>query len=804
MRSVMGIFKWHGRDQAKSGRPDSINKNASETEPIVSMAQALMPDEAEDDVEGQTLPGFGSSEGESAVRLIGVAGDDDEASARRAIENHLLDMVNQLIGSQSGNDGPEPEKPSPSNLPQSADDYPLDQIAPVGWAGSVAGGSSSDSQGAGAGPYDSGKNNQAAELAPAPEDEELNLLRRLILGREIDGLEEVYRKFNNSGQLARAVSRVVTEAIRIRVRQDSELVGVLKTTVDSIVRNSVRNNPSELANNLFPVMGPAIRRSISESIRGMLQEFSRTLEKSFSLTGLKWRLKSWRTGIKFSEVVMLETMEYQVEQVFVIHADSGTLIIHMVNENAPAEVKKDVKDPDQVAAMLTAIQQFVNDSFIRGALSTLEFGDRNIYVARAPQVYAACVVLGQAPPNLRVDLQTALELLVMECADDLDFFKNDTTPFDKARRHFNGLMVSRFKDETQRLPLRTKLIAVLLLAAILSPLGFWGYKHYQMAELEDRVRMTVTQPGLKLLEITPRLWERWSIVCLKDELAEMPEKALAAAGLPRERYQMEYIPYISQEHEIVLRRVRTLLAGKPEGVEDRLNPVSKILTLRGSAPIDWLMMVYGRLRSIPGLSKVDISDIIDPGNGVAASLDDRGVLYLKGRASIGWLESIREQAVMAPGITQVDLSGVVDDEDTVKIKDLAAAINGTVIFFLLNKDQPVAEDLAKLNQAVENLVELEKLAARMGLVVSLVIYGHTDSSGSANRNYDLSQERAKTLAALLYSRGAAIPISTFGLGADFASIALTEETRDRKAAAGQSSRKIELRVYVNQKGSALF
>jgi outer membrane protein OmpA-like peptidoglycan-associated protein len=100
---------------------------------------------------------------------------------------------------------------------------------------------------------------------------------------------------------------------------------------------------------------------------------------------------------------------------------------------------------------------------------------------------------------------------------------------------------------------------------------------------------------------------------------------------------------------------------------------------------------------------------------------------------------------------------------------------------------------------VEDLAALEKLAGPMGLAVSLVIYGYTDLSGQAKHNYELSQARARTLAALLYERGSTIALSAFGLGPAPAEEADQDlHTPDQKRAAAQASRRIELKVKLDR------
>ncbi|MDR1045307.1 MAG: OmpA family protein [Candidatus Adiutrix sp.] len=744
----MGFFKKRGPGAGASVPPEELNPEAADS-------QAAPPS-------GEAEPASAAPELSAGKQSSADPGPDYSR------EENLLALVNELVAAPAAE---EAESRDDDPAPERADDY-------------LQGFKIQDGS-------------ELPDLAARPDDQDLERLRRLLLGREIEGLESLHRHLSDPERLARALSRVVTEAIRLRVMHDNELIGVLKPTVNQIVRNSVRNNPNELADNLFPVIGPAIRRSISESIRSRVHNLSRTLEKSFSLTGLKWYLEAKRTGRDFSEVVLLHTLDYQVEQVFFVHTATALPLIHLVMEGVET---KDAEG-DQVAAMLTVIQQFVNDSFAEGELNTLEFGDVNVYIVQAPQAYLACVVRGQAPPNLRIDMQAALELMVMDLADELDSFKDDTEPFKKAGRHLESLLISRYKDEDQKLPLALRLLPLALMIVILAGGGFFGCKYFETRSLERMVHQKAAGPGLTLLRVVPSLLGRWEITCLKDELAAPVDQALIGGGLPAERFQILYLPFISQDQEIVDKRVAALLKdNKPEGLGTVFDQGSSTLTISGPVPLTWILSMFERLSAVPGLGRVTISGLVDPENGVRAELDDNNVLHLHGRASIGWREAVREKVLSTPGLSRADFSQVRDDQDTIELKNLADEINRVVILFPLDKDQPLPEDAAKLRAAVDDLAALEKLAGRMNLAVALTIYGHTDSSGSQKYNYELSQARAKTLAAMLYARGSSIPISTYGMGADFAAEA---RSRDDRAAADQVSRKIELRVHLSRRGASL-
>jgi outer membrane protein OmpA-like peptidoglycan-associated protein len=152
----------------------------------------------------------------------------------------------------------------------------------------------------------------------------------------------------------------------------------------------------------------------------------------------------------------------------------------------------------------------------------------------------------------------------------------------------------------------------------------------------------------------------------------------------------------------------------------------------------------------------------------------------------------KERALTIPGVQAVSTDGLTDPRSS-EMERLLSDINGVVIHFPTNSDEPVPEDRQVLVKAVDNLVALEKLAFEMQMSVNLVIYGLADSTGQDRRNFELSEQRTKTVAALLYARGSSMPISNYGLGSQFSA-----RGEDNKPKDDPSSRRIELRVRLSQ------
>jgi hypothetical protein len=174
----------------------------------------------------------------------------------------------------------------------------------------------------------------------------------------------------------------------------------------AIVRRAVETNALALSESLFVVLGPAIRNAISAALHDMLVNLDRVLQNSLSPMAWRWRIEAIRTGKPFAEIVLLHSLQYRVEQVFLVHRDTSLLIRDV---RAPSATQK---DPDEVSAMLAAIQDFVRDSFQSEAgaeASTVRVGDISLYVEHGPLAFLAAAIRGTPPLELRAHMRTVIE-----------------------------------------------------------------------------------------------------------------------------------------------------------------------------------------------------------------------------------------------------------------------------------------------------------------------------------------------------------------------------------------------------------
>ena len=223
----------------------------------------------------------------------------------------------------------------------------------------------------------------------------------MLLSGEREQLRELRDRLSNKERRSQDVAGVLPEAVKLSRERGEELVQALRPAVEGSIKESIEKKPDTFVDALHPIIGPMVRRSIAESLRRLMQSLNQTLEHTFSWRGLKWRFEALRTGKSFAEVVMLRSLVYRVEQLFLIHRKTSLSLLHAAVDSAIA------KDSDMVAGMLSAIQDFARDSFATGedALEEFRVGELQVWIAPGPFAYLAAVVRGDPPRELRTNAE---------------------------------------------------------------------------------------------------------------------------------------------------------------------------------------------------------------------------------------------------------------------------------------------------------------------------------------------------------------------------------------------------------------
>ncbi|HKO98085.1 MAG TPA: OmpA family protein [Pyrinomonadaceae bacterium] len=529
---------------------------------------------------------------------------------------------------------------------------------------------------------------QDAPASSSTDEENMAELRSLLLGPAEAQLAEVHSRLTDPRRQLEEVSRVLPAAVSVRARQGNELTDALAPTVASALQQSVRRNPQPLADAIFPIMGPAIRKAIATALSGMVQSLNQSMTHSLSVQGLKWRLEAMRTGKSFAEVVMLKTLLYRVEQVFLIHKDTG-LLLHQVS--APGTK---TQDADMVSGMLTAIQDFVHDSFATPdgeGLEDLRVGELTVWVERGPQAVLAAVIRGNAPEDLRAVFQECLERIHLQFGTLLNEFQGDAAPFVATAPLLEDCLQAHYDSGSHAAGVKRRItpvtvIAALLLVAALVLAFFWLRDKRRWDGFVERLR---NEPGIVVAETGTRDG-KYYLSGLRDPLSRDPQQVMQDFKVDPQSVLSHWEPFHALSPEFVLARTRSLLK----------TPASVRLTL------------------------------------------NNGILAAEGFALHEWVTETRRAVHLLPGI-----SGFNED----KLLDLNR-IEAPQLRFILDRAELVPGQAETFNLLMADIERLQLLAVQLQKNVRLEISGHTDGSGTEARNTTLSHERALTVASALQAR----------------------------------------------------
>jgi len=594
---------------------------------------------------------------------------------------------------------------------------------------------------------DSSRNSDAQppdDHHPDPQGD-ITELRNLIVGPANRRLEQVQHQLDDPDLRARDISRILPRAVTMSSDRDGELASSLAPITEQAIRTSIKKDRQVFVDVLFPVMGPAIRKAIAATIQGLIQNFNQILEHSFSIKGLRWRLEALRTRRPFAEVVLLNTLVYQVEQAFLIYRESGVLIEHVVAKTAASQ------NPDLVSGMLTAIRDFVQDSFgaaQEDTLDTFQVGRRKVWIEHGARAMLALVISGNPSIHLREMMRDVLDDIHVSHSEKLHNFDGDTVPFSDTRPILNGLLQIQFKTEEEE---TKRSLKGWILIGIALFLASWGIFHWMMQERKwsqfiDRLH---AQPGIVVTEVKQR-GGKHHLYGLRDPFAPQPDQLLDAADVSPDDVVFHLEPYQSAHPEYTQLRFKKLFKS-PASVDLAFD--GGTLRVTGSALSQWTRDTRRMARLIPWIDEYDDYDVvvIDTFLKTPATvqLEQRGrTLQASGSAPRKWIEQTRVAVQSLSGITDYDDSRLTD-ADRNEWNTLAGEVSSAVFYFQTGRNVLMPGQENNLQVFIEKVKRLIALSDLLNHAIKIDIVGHADRTGTEAANQVISRRRAQAFAELL-------------------------------------------------------
>ncbi len=425
---------------------------------------------------------------------------------------------------------------------------------------------------------------------------EFDTLIALLTSEQKEEIKELSKKFSDSELFIERVKDILPEALARRGKQDKVLTQLLVPTVEEVLESSTKQDPDALAEKMLPMIRRSIRLIVRETFNDLITNLNRSLDHSLNLN---WRLEAWRTGRPFGEIILSRTLVYRVEQVFLIHIETGVLLKQVIIDSEHA------RDGNLISGMLTAIQDFVRDSFRVAQGETLNnfcVGELSVLIEQDEAMLIAAVVRGVVPANLDDDLQRTVSLLHMRFRQELKNFTGDTTAFEDSEGPLKACLTTNFAKPPSR-PNFMLWVVLTLIGTFL--LIFGASEALRNQNWSQALKALESQGGIVITE-AKRGWNSYQLKGLLDPLAEKPSDILASYGIVSKKVSYLWEPYYSLDEAIILKRVQETLM-PPSSVS--LSLQEGTLKLAGNSPSAWQEFALLAAKNIIGIERTNVLEL---------------------------------------------------------------------------------------------------------------------------------------------------------------------------------------------------
>lgn len=551
-------------------------------------------------------------------------------------------------------------------------------------------------------------------------DNSLDKVRKLLIGQDDKFIQEKLQ--HNAKGL---VSNVVSEALFERESKDGSVNKVLVPLVERSLHRSIEANSEKIVGTLYPLVGALVRKAVSSFLVEFVERTNALIENSFSPKSVSWRFKAWQSGVSYSEYVASQIYQYQVQQILVIHRETGTLL-HSISSDPEKE-----KDADLISSMLVAINDFVADAFgvtsneSENELGEIKTDDFTLLIKIGPQALLVAAVTGSIPPEVRGTLQKALEEFHQFYQQPLVNYDGDNAPFEGCETILSDCLVSERKEgEGKR---SKRIVGTVVLVAIFASLLILSFMRVSLSILKSDLHELTPPPGVIVTDVFISNGRVHAKV-MRDPVATNIEQWLVENEINVDKVTVVEEPFVSLNPSLVEQKLEKLINNYP------LSESESVTMDKGE---NRSYLISGTVFTP---SAINLDQQINAIPGIEALVVDTSLLSVKAAYEIN--DSVLQKATLNRLVNKVSSQNVL---------------------FATNQEALSEVQLATLEELASDIKQLLKLADSTNTIVNIVVMGASDNSGSSARNRTLSQKRAENVVNSLISLGVEsdilIPIS---------------------------------------------
>lgn len=392
--------------------------------------------------------------------------------------------------------------------------------------------------------------------------DDFNKLKSILLKSEIDKIDNITKELSSLKNqqrrdiLVENLSHIITHILAKSIEENQlkvystlqpiiskgvlnelnssndHLKKVLFPIISSSLQEQVHNQRDAIVDALYPIMGNMISKYVSTAVTDMVYEVNNTIHNSLSMAHLKRKIKSKIYGISEAQLLIEETSFLKIEAIFLIHKESGLLIVDLHRED-----DNQIEEVEMVASMLSAIRSFVNDWISNhdtmSEISEIEYGSSSISIESAGSCYLAVVTNGYSP--IKDKLSKVLSEIVDRHSKEIVAYDGDKDKIDI--EDIKATLSTLFSGEDRQNKKSFPFFVIFLILSIISSIGYiYGtalYKERKILERECAIREVLDKNKIHIYDLDIESRDDGEII-VNGIVSSMEDKKVANSLLLKE------------------------------------------------------------------------------------------------------------------------------------------------------------------------------------------------------------------------------------------------------------------------------
>jgi outer membrane protein OmpA-like peptidoglycan-associated protein len=198
----------------------------------------------------------------------------------------------------------------------------------------------------------------------------------------------------------------------------------LQHVIGPAIAKEIADNRETMVDTLYPIMGGMISKYVTQAIKELMENINRKIEDGLSTERIKRKIKAKLTGVSETELLLEESADARILALFIIHKPTGLLISSaQLDENV-------IDDPHMVAAMASAVKDFINDAVhlqkeFKEEVQIVSYADATLYIESAGSVYLIAFLDNEPDYEQRGEINAFFADIVKRYATFFQHFDGD-------------------------------------------------------------------------------------------------------------------------------------------------------------------------------------------------------------------------------------------------------------------------------------------------------------------------------------------------------------------------------------------